>query len=333
LQLIRSVGPTKTERHARSVGMNMVLLAICLPTLMVAETKARRPPIIDMHLHAYPRFPPPSDPIWNVIPKAIPVLPAANPQEHLRATLQEMDRYNIVLGVVSGPDHAVLRTWGAAAPGRFVGGCWLKVEPVPEPSVGEFRRAVQGGICEELGELNLAYEGVAPDDARLEPYYELAEDLGIPVGLHASLGPPGTPYFHAPQFRVTLGDPKLVEPVLLRHPRLKIYLMHAGHPYLEATKAIMAVYPQVYADVGVISWVLPRPEFYRYLEALVDAGFADRLMFGSDQVFWPRAIGLVVESLEAAPFLNEQQRRDIFFNNAARFLGLSKDEIAKHHTK
>jgi uncharacterized protein len=314
--------------------MKTVLLAMCLPTFAsLPITQARRPPIIDVHLHAYPSFPPPANPIWNAVPKTLALSPAASPVDHLRATLQEMDRYNIVLGVVSGPDEAVLRTWHAAAPGRFMGGCWLQVGATPKPSVGDLRRAVQDGICKVLGELNLAYEGVSPDDSRLEPYYDLAEELGIPVGLHSSLGPPGTPYFHAPRFRVSLGDPKLLEPVLLRHPRLKFYLMHAGHPYLEATKAIMAVYPQVYADVGVISWVLPRKEFYRYLEALIDAGFGERLMFGSDQVFWPRAIGLAVETLEAAPFLNEQQRRDIFYNNAARFFGLTEHAIAKHHAK
>jgi uncharacterized protein len=314
--------------------MKMVLLVMCLPTFAgLSAMQARRPPIIDVHLHAYPGFPPPSNPIWNAVPKTLSLRPAASPADHLRATLQQMDRYNIVLGVVSGPDEAVLRTWHSAAPGRFIGGCWLQVESTPKPSVGELRRAVQDDTCKVLGELNLAYEGVSPDDARLEPYYYLAEELGVPVGIHASLGPPGTPYFHAPRFRVTLGDPKLLEPVLLRHPRLRIYLMHAGHPYLEATKAIMAVYPQVYADVGVISWVLPRKEFYRYLEALVDAGFGDRLMFGSDQVFWPGAIGLAVETVEAAPFLSEQQRRDILYNNAARFLGLSEHDIAKHHAK
>lgn len=42
---------------------------------------------------------------------------------------------------------------------------------------------------------------------RLEPYYALAEELDVPVGIHTGLGPPGTPYLPGLQgFRVTLGN-------------------------------------------------------------------------------------------------------------------------------
>ena len=36
----------------------------------------------------------------------------------------------------------------------------------------------------------------------------------------------------------------------------------------------------------------------------------------------PETIGLSIETIEAAPFLNDQEKRDIFCNNAARFLRL-----------
>jgi hypothetical protein len=35
--------------------------------------------------------------------------------------------------------------------------------------------------------------------------------------------------------------------------------------------------------------------------------------------------------IEEAPFLSEAQKRDILYNNAARFLRLSEEEIARHH--
>jgi predicted TIM-barrel fold metal-dependent hydrolase len=56
---------------------------------------------------------------------------------------------------------------------------------------------------------------------------------------------------------------------------------------------------------------------------LVEAGLAKRLMFGSDQMEWPETIGLGIEALEAADFLSEDQKRDIFYNNAVRFLRLA----------
>ena len=35
--------------------------------------------------------------------------------------------------------------------------------------------------------------------------------------------------------------------------------------------------------------------------------------------------------IEEAPFLSDEQKRDILYNNAARFLRLSEEEIARHH--
>jgi predicted TIM-barrel fold metal-dependent hydrolase len=62
--------------------------------------------------------------------------------------------------------------------------------------------------------------------------------------------------------------------------------------------------------------------FYRYVRGLVDAGLAKRLMFGSDQMEWPETIGLAVDAIESADFLSAEQKRDIFHNNAVRFLRL-----------
>lgn len=53
-------------------------------------------------------------------------------------------------------------------------------------------------------------------------------------------------------------------------------------------------------------------------------------MFGSDQIIWPGLIDAAVRSIEEAPFLTPEQKRDIFYN-AARFLRLSREEIARHH--
>ncbi len=100
--------------------------------------------------------------------------------------------------------------------------------------------------------------------------------------------------------------------------------MHAGYPFFEDTIALMGVYPNVYADLSRINWSIPRPAFHDYLKRLIDAGLESRLMFGSDGVGLPEAIGLAVEGIESAVFLTEQQREDIFYNNAARFLRLEQ---------
>jgi len=84
----------------------------------------------------------------------------------------------------------------------------------------------------------------------------------------------------------------------------------------------MSVYPQVYADLAGINWAIPLAEFHEYLRALVRAGLGKRLMFGSDQMLWPEAIGMAVEGIESASFLTHEEKRDIFYKNAARFFRL-----------
>jgi len=46
---------------------------------------------------------------------------------------------------------------------------------------------------------------------------------------------------------------------------------------------------------------------------------------------WPEAIGIAVETIEKAAFLTAEQKQDILYNNAARFLRLTPGQIAKHH--
>lgn len=303
-----------------------------LLTLLPADSVAQRSPVIDVHLHSYTDVPPGVRAEWADRADARALTAPASAQEHMRATLAEMDRYNVVLGVVSGPE-ASIRAWHEAAPGRFIGGAFLSDDGLPEHSVDSLQTLVEQGTIGVLGELGLQYAGIAPDDPRLDPYYDYLEASGIPLALHTGLGPPGAPHSFAPAFRVTLGRPTLFEPVIATRPGLRAYLMHAGWPYLDETKAMLYIYPNLYADIGVLAWALTRETFYSAMRELVEAGFGDRLLFGTDQMFWPGALGLAIETVEAAPFLSEEQKRAILYDNAARFLGLSEEQIAAHHNR
>jgi hypothetical protein len=46
---------------------------------------------------------------------------------------------------------------------------------------------------------------------------------------------------------------------------------------------------------------------------------------------WPGAMERSVRVIEGATFLTAAQKRDILYNNAARFLRLTPEEIARHH--
>ena len=106
-------------------------------------------------------------------------------------------------------------------------------------------------------------------------------------------------------------------------------MMHSGRPWLTETVEMLRMYPGLHADLGAITWLTPRETFHRYLRALVEAGFAKRLMFGSDQMLWPEGIRLAIEGIESAQFLTAEQKRDIFYNNAVRFFQL-EDKLPKH---
>jgi hypothetical protein len=63
----------------------------------------------------------------------------------------------------------------------------------------------------------------------------------------------------------------------------------------------------------------------------VEAGFGKRVMFGSDQMVWPGVIERAIEAVDSADFLSDAQKRDILYDNAARFLRLADAQIAAHH--
>ena len=331
---------------------------LCWMLLASHAAAAQRLPIIDMHLHARTakyagENPPPmctpfavmprSDPkqgpaagmAMNVDPPCARPIPAATTDAQvMRDTIAVMERRNII-GMVSG-EPELMRIWRAAAPQRIIPGIDFRLpgtkghRHVAARSVAQLRALHSRGELKVLGEIMAQYEGVAPNDARLEPYWALAEELDIPVAIHMGPGEPAQPYGSG-GYRGALGDPLLLEEVLVRHPRLRLYIMHAGYPMAAQLRALMFSHPQVYVDVGSIVYTEPRPAFYRFLQEIVDAGYGDRVMFGSDQMVWPGIIEPSIESIEQASFLTPGQKRDIFYNNAARFLRLSKQDIARHH--
>ena len=69
------------------------------------------------------------------------------------------------------------------------------------------------------------------------------------------------------------------------------------------------------------------------LQALVRAGLGKRVMFGSDQMRWPEKIGEAIQAIEQAPFLTEEQKRDILYHNAVRFLRLVQDASSARPSK
>ena len=343
-------------------GALAILCAAAVPPPV--EAQARRLPVLDMHMHARTAHhygPNPGSlcapvekmPVWDPIrpfgetleksdaPCQHPVPPAATDAEVLEQTVAVMKRHNII-GVLGGKPDLVAR-WMAAAPGRFMPGLDFRVDGgggtasavgakgTVALSTDAIRDLHRRGALAVLGEVLNMYGGIAPDDPRMEPYWALAEELDIPVGIHLGPGGPGEFHLGNTKYRARLQSALTMEEVLVRHPRLRVYLMHAGYPMLDDLLALLFSHPQVYVEVSMLANVEPRAGFYRYLQAIVDAGYVERVMFGSDQMVWPGIIEPAIDAIEKAPFLTPGDKRDILYNNAARFLRLTPAEIARHH--
>ncbi len=310
--------------------MRFLTLLIAVISVVGVTGHADTPPerlVIDVHMHAGPAN-------WSG-----PGAPsdAAN-EAHRRDVLSDMDRNNVRVAIISGPSDFV-EYWKGKTPERFVASpmfpCDGGVAPLggrhcfpsgaAVPDLTWLRSRYSSGTFGAMGEITTQYAGLSPADVSLEPYYSLAEELDIPVGVHTGLSHPSTPYKCCPKFRAALGRPLLLEEILIRHPRLRIYAMHAGGPYVEEMLAVMLLYPQLYVDVSAINYLMPRSHFHAYLRRLVDHGLGKRILFGSDGF----PLKDCIDSIESAGFLSEEQKTDILCMNAARFLRLNVERLCK----
>ena len=95
---------------------------------------------------------------------------------------------------------------------------------------------------------------------------------------------------------------------------------NAGVPMKERMLALMGVHPQVYAEFGFLTAGYPDSAIWPYIQAFIDAGFEDRILYGPDQMVWPELIGLGIARVRAAPGLTDDQKRKFLYDNAAHFL-------------
>lgn len=333
--------------------LTLGLLTLILSNQLMGEVK---PPIIDMHMHA------PSVSEWdNSEPVAIcapfsqwlpwspehkdydsffansylngkacdtPIWSASSDKDLMLQTISIMKSKNIY-GVLSESVDKI-QSWQSHAPNRFIPALRFNIKADPHITPDVLQQLVSEKKILVFGEIWNWYDGISPDDKAMQRFWALAEELDIPVGYHLNGGRPGEP-LAGYGARAALISPLSLENVLIKHPRLRLYIMHGGYPFIDDLIAILYSYPNVYIDIS--STVLePTPAFYYFLKRLIDAGFIKRIMYGSDQSVWPEIIERSIGIIENAPFLSEQQKRDIFYHNAARFLRLSEDKIAQHHS-
>ncbi|MCY2686007.1 amidohydrolase family protein [Salinimicrobium sp. TH3] len=268
--------------------------------------------VIDVHLHSY------TDDIYHgghPHPAGnIPSPPTA--EAHLDRTIELMDSLNIDYAVISNSIKANEK-W-MEADDRFIPGYGANTEMIP---VDEFEELIKNGKIKVFGEIGSSYEGVTLANPIYKPYLEICNKYGLPVMYHT--GPPN-PGSKSKAKRVFKGDPALIEDVIATYPDLKICLQHAGASFWENAVLLMAYYPNVYADLGVLLWVSPLTQEMAvdFLKRCKKYGILKKVMFGSDQMVWPESIKISINYLNSLDFLTEEEKRMILYENARKFLGL-----------
>ena len=278
-------------------------------------------PIIDMHLHAYDDTPI----LGQTHPPTLrnQTFEGAETAEALKQqVLERFQKYHIVKAVVADGEH-----WLADAPDQIL------VASANHP-IDSLQKRFDEGHLKAIAEMAPFYGNIRADHPSQLPYFELAEKLGIPVGFHVLPGGPNYGFHIMPQMlggmRAYNAEPMQLEDVLVKFPNLKLYIMHGGWPYVEDVKALLYAHPNVYVDIAVLNWILLKEECYNYLKSLMDAGFGNRIMYGTDQMVWPQTMDVGIETINSAEFLSYEQKEDIFYDNAATFLGFTESEIQAH---
>ena len=303
------------------MNKSILLLLTLLIAFLFATSQTK---IIDMHIHSY------TDSDFGEREPATDhygIKGSANAEIHRAATFAAFKKLNIVKAVVSGNPQSV-EQWVVKDSNHIVIRGILMFTPNDYGmDTAKFEQMIKDKQIEIFGETAPYYGGTTISDSIWQPYLRICEKYDIPVAVHTGGGDPGGTYSWSPKARLKLADPYLIEDVLVKYPKLRIYMMHAGgEDWPEHAIRLMAYYPQLYTDVAVMLWVEPNTQRYikEFLKNTKEAGYLDRVMFGSDQIIWPYAIEKSIRFLNSITFLTKKDKEDILYNNAAKFLRLKK---------
>jgi len=152
------------------------------------------------------------------------------------------------------------------------------------------------------------YHHFYPNDERLFPLYDRAQDLGMPVMFHT-----GSSVF--PNSLIKYGDPLTLDEIAVFFPRLIIIQAHSGRGFWYDRAFFLSVlHENVYMDITG----LPPKNLLKYFPDLEKN--QDRVLFGSD---WPviSSIRDNIGALRRLP-IREEAKSKILGLNAARLFGI-----------
>jgi uncharacterized protein len=311
------------RRLAVNLRLLVAAISLCAPAVSLEAQVAPNSDVIDVHMHAVrpEYFNAAGSANFGAFRRTIYGTNERDPKALLRRTIAEMDKNHISQAVLSGDDDLVAK-WVQQYPRRFLPSYNHRCDGSRE-TASRFESELKAGKWKAIGELGLPYGGQPLNDPACFPLYEIAQRYRIPVFFHTGFGGPNPQEEFAPKFRISLSDPLLLEDVVIHFPKLKVVIMHMGWPFYEHALYMLWAYENVYLDTATVDWLLGHKPFNRMLEEAVETVGSDRILFGSDQMVWPQMITPALESIRDAPFLSDQDKRNILGENARRLLKIS----------
>lgn len=158
----------------------------------------------------------------------------------------------------------------AQHPEKLIG--FMSVDPHDPSSPEEMERCYHDLGMRGL-KLGPVYQNFHPLDPRAMDIYRRAERMGLPIFIHmATTFPRLAPLRYA--------DPLFLDDIALAFPDLKIIAAHLGHPWCEATIAVIRKQPNVFS---CISGIFLRPFwFYSAMITALEYSVTHKLLFASD---------------------------------------------------
>lgn len=194
-------------------------------------------------------------------------------------TLADMDAAGVDKSVIVAVDAETIHNYRVSNdlvaetvskhPDRLIG--FASVDPHKgSRGVKEFERAIKDlklrglKLLPHLVELDI-------NDPKIYPFYEAAQELGVPVLFHT-----GTQFHFGTKIKYC--RPLFVDDVAVDFPQLKLIIAHFGYPWWEEALAVVRRNPFVYFNIA--GWA---PKYIpEGVIRLADTALTGKVLFGSD---------------------------------------------------
>jgi predicted TIM-barrel fold metal-dependent hydrolase len=206
-------------------------------------------------------------------------------------------------------------------PDRFIG--FTSVHPDSPDIVARVRSAV-----DDLGFRGIKlypHAGFSPDDARLGPVLQFAEERAMTVIVHTGIKA-------LPQQRMKFNIPLHVDEIAVAFPGLRIIIAHSAYPWVDEALLVARLNRNVFIDItflDVLDAVMGEPVFDSVLRRAKRVLGCERVVWGTeglklDLEMYPDAgldrMARALSLVRWAPYLSNEEKGHILSGNAHRLL-------------